>query len=816
MERINYRITLDAHKNGIQRTLQGFEIADNMSRRISVNLTASGDTYEIPFDHVTAVMYVTTPNAKEPSIEACTIEDNTVIYDMLPITEEGITEMQMKLIETRMDGAKSVLLSPKFAIEVSSSNADDGGATQTPTFTALEDALARAKSVYDARLLRIEIDDACVFRAYYADGTVYENYALHEALYNGNALLSESWAKGGTGIREGEDTNNSMYFSNVSRSAAEDANIQYADAKELLNEATRKTSFTSFMVDFESGNLDYASANYTFDVNENTGNLEAESDGSYAPEKVIGDVVNDYLKERTSAIDTLEERMNAFTSLEEGSTTGDAELVDARVDKSGKTHANVGEHIRTVTSQLSSEIVELENTNNAVYIENLANREEFVEYSMVDTNGTRNTATKLFTTGKIAVKEGEKIWCTSARFITVFRSNDNPVNSLGVSLTGGAMDRYCYVVPSGIAYIIITSYMKYMGQFMVNKGEVLSNYIPYGMKKDNPITSKLGYSNQSVAVDTYNVMLELDEVHHFKNKQLGFYANISSFTNLTVGHGYNMYGGNAVEVDNTNIKIVNYDSGNKVVMKSIEHGFSITDRIGINIFVGDKRTATVMLTTSNGGKCFEDFADLDWRGNNGKPFAVANGTFTNCKLTYNCTDYNKEIYAFGDSYFGIDRDTRWVSYLAKFGFDNWLVDSFGGRNSTQALVSLKNTLKYGQPKYILWCLGMNDNSDNGAVDSVWKSVVDEVVSICKIRGIEPILCTIPNVPAKIHSYKNEYVKSLGFRYIDFAKAVGAESDNSGWYDGLLSSDNLHPSINGAMVLANQAMTDVPELMSRHI
>lgn len=313
MERINYRITLDAHKNGIQRTLQGFEIADNMSRRISVNLTASGDTYEIPFDHVTAVMYVTTPNAKEPSIEACTIEDNTVIYDMLPITEEGITEMQMKLIETRMDGSKSVLLSPKFAIEVSSSNADDGGATQTPTFTALEDALARAKSVYDARLFRIEIDDACVFRAYYADGTVYENYALHEALYNGNALLSESWAKGGTGIREGEDTNNSMYFSNVSRSAAEDADMVYADARGLLNEAIRHTAFTSFLVDFENGNLEYMSSNSTFDVNEENGDLEFQLSNDYDPEKLVGDVVAEYVEEQSKEIEERLQNVDANT-----------------------------------------------------------------------------------------------------------------------------------------------------------------------------------------------------------------------------------------------------------------------------------------------------------------------------------------------------------------------------------------------------------------------------------------------------------------------------------------------------------------------
>lgn len=46
-------------------------------------------------------------------------------------------------------------------------------------------------------------------------------------------------------------------------------------------------------------------------------------------------------------------RITALAALEEGSTTGDAELIDARVDKDGKKHDSVGEHIRNVTGQLS-------------------------------------------------------------------------------------------------------------------------------------------------------------------------------------------------------------------------------------------------------------------------------------------------------------------------------------------------------------------------------------------------------------------------------------------------------------------------------
>lgn len=314
MERITYRITLDAYKNGIQRTLQGFETADNMARRIAINLTAGGDTIEIPSDHVTAMMYVTTPNATGPSINACEIDNNTVIYDVLPIVEEGITEMQLKLIKTDLDGARGVLAYPRFAVEVTQSNMDDGNAEQTTTFTALEDALARANAVYEKRLERIEIDKDCTFRAIYADGTVYENEYLHEALYNGNALLSESWAKGGTGVRSGEDTNNSKYYSDVSKSASEHADIVVDEMRELTEETRLNSMLTAFSVDFVKGELMYISHNYDFNLDESTGDLECHGGKSVDIEGIIAENTEEILADKFEEVDNALEDMDSHTA----------------------------------------------------------------------------------------------------------------------------------------------------------------------------------------------------------------------------------------------------------------------------------------------------------------------------------------------------------------------------------------------------------------------------------------------------------------------------------------------------------------------
>ena len=66
------------------------------------------------------------------------------------------------------------------------------------------------------------------------------------------------------------------------------------------------------------------------------------------------------VSDRVSEIETeqtaLSARMDTFTHLEEGSTTGDAELIDGRVGADGKTYANIGEAIRGQVTDLKNEI----------------------------------------------------------------------------------------------------------------------------------------------------------------------------------------------------------------------------------------------------------------------------------------------------------------------------------------------------------------------------------------------------------------------------------------------------------------------------
>ena len=70
------------------------------------------------------------------------------------------------------------------------------------------------------------------------------------------------------------------------------------------------------------------------------------------------DQLNSEIKEKANQTDLEVERkrIDSFTSLTEGSTTGDAELIDARTDDLGVTHTNVGEAFRRRTATLNKNI----------------------------------------------------------------------------------------------------------------------------------------------------------------------------------------------------------------------------------------------------------------------------------------------------------------------------------------------------------------------------------------------------------------------------------------------------------------------------
>lgn len=89
-----------------------------------------------------------------------------------------------------------------------------------------------------------------------------------------SAKLSESYAHGSTGVRTGEDTDNSMYYSQVAKNLNDDSQKVLADAKDVLAEAQKKITGANFTVDMNTGMLLYNDdSDYVFHIDETTGEL---------------------------------------------------------------------------------------------------------------------------------------------------------------------------------------------------------------------------------------------------------------------------------------------------------------------------------------------------------------------------------------------------------------------------------------------------------------------------------------------------------------------------------------------------------------
>lgn len=297
-----------------------------------------------------------------------------------------------------------------------------------------------------------------------------------------------------------------------------------------------------------------------------------------------------------------------------------------------------------------------------------------------------------------------------------------------------------------------------------------------------------------------------------KNKTLIISAKVNSFTDkITIGHGIDVYGGAFLEITPTTLNVYKYDTQINLV-KTVSHGITILNDIYIEItnFVSKYGFhATIKIVSQ--GQTFTQSGKFDfpWIGSNGDVFIKTgvNTTLSDCKVNWSCNDLLSNIHAFGDSYFDY-----WNPKIADLGYsDKFLFDGFGGRKTLQAIEPLNFCLKYGTPKYVLWCLGMN-NPDNATINSDWLDGFNNVINVCKNKDITPIFATIPNTPKNNNSYKNDYIKSSGYRYVDIAHYVGADEANSNWYDGLLSSDNVHPTDKGAYIIAQNIITDLADII----
>lgn len=325
-------------------------------------------------------------------------------------------------------------------------------------------------------------------------------------------------------------------------------------------------------------------------------------------------------------------------------------------------------------------------------------------------------------------------------------------------------------------------------------------------KNTNIALSLAGANATSVSRDTLNNdTLILYGVPSYTKKDciISFSANVTSFNSTEFGLGYGGTRGLHVTINDTNII---YKTANQQRF-SEAHGLIIGSFIRCSVFHALKKYVFVVSTLS--GTYFKEFneTDLYFAETYGLPYVYADAStnLTNIKLSRGGTDFNKPVWLFGDSYFSFSVK-RWIYHIISYGFTNYMLCGLAGATSQVMYEQLEYCLKFGTPKYIVWCLGMND----GVNSTPYQTYFEKVKALCDSKGIELILQTIPSTPTANKSVINGIVKNSGCRYIDVYSVVGA-NDSGVWYEGY-NDDGVHPTELGAKAIASQVLVDFPEIM----
>jgi hypothetical protein len=280
-----------------------------------------------------------------------------------------------------------------------------------------------------------------------------------------------------------------------------------------------------------------------------------------------------------------------------------------------------------------------------------------------------------------------------------------------------------------------------------------------------------------------------------------FSGNIVNFDTLIIGKGNKRYLSSYILINRDSIFFNKITSGETTI--SYKHNLSLNNNLSISI---DRKVDSTIVTFINEEDTLKITSDFVGMNN---PFIRSYGSVIDVnKFEFTCNDYNDNVYIFGDSYVNCNNPNRWPYYLYNNDY-KFLCDGLPGGNSIDSYDFISSAFSVHKPKYLIWCLGMNDGSDRLGISPKWKYYVKKVMDLCSKNNVSLILATIPSVPIVDNTSKNKFIKESGYRYIDFDKAVS--DGNGNWIKGMLSNDEVHPSEMGAKKMAEEFLKSFPEI-----
>ena len=511
-------------------------------------------------------------------------------------------------------------------------------------------------------------------------------------------------------------------------------------------------------------------------------------------ESVIRDEVNDWLDDHPEATTTVEDGVVSYAKL-------DSSLQES-VDK-----------IDVIASEI--------NPLNPLQIDGvvIADGTDLMEIAEVTLGGYYSKSAQdtvkwndsdSYNAAKIKAKPGTYTANANIRFTICVDSSDNILYYSSSNIT-------TFAAPSDTAYIYVSVSTALWSSFKIGYGPLTPSATKYEWSKLQETLAKqidgriygAGFAKATGNLGNGDILM-VPRTNCKKNNIYSFFCDITTLDKIRIGHGGGTYDTSYIDIDSTKVTTHNFVPSDAT--EEYTHGLTISGYLHVLITV---KVGKADIELFSGGERYI-ITNADWTGDaNGNTYVSSDGsTLTNCVLVWSSNDYKKPVWIYGDSYLGMLSDERWVYYLMQHGYgDNVMLNAYPGEDSGGAWVAISNGVtNYGKPKFVIWCMGMNDGSDTdiNTPSSTWMTGINRMLSVCETYEITPILATIPTVPTINHEGKNKYVRESGYRYIDFAKAVGAQSDGT-WYADMLSSDNVHPTEEGAQALFYQALMDAPEI-----
>ena len=256
------------------------------------------------------------------------------------------------------------------------------------------------------------------------------------------------------------------------------------------------------------------------------------------------------VNENTANIATNSARIDTFTNLALGSTTGDAELMDGRVGYDGFIYPNIGDAIRKQTSELHADLA-----NFTKKTSNLYNQYEIVANHYIGTDGSSVSSANFSHTALLPVNEGDIMYFWSrrtdntfyyfdARFLCAYDSTKTAVPASGGTFVGG---NGVWSVPNGISYICLSisnSYLSQWTDFYIGTRPMVDGVTfnePYGVMPDpSALTPTIELDNGGSILEALKLCYQYG-IHdlHVKNGVFDIIAEYenrygsSYFTNYT-------------------------------------------------------------------------------------------------------------------------------------------------------------------------------------------------------------------------------------------------------------------------------------------